>query len=174
MSRMRASAVGVSSLSATTTRIGPDRWRAIEARVWSRLSRRKVHTPTTSDGRSQASFTEGSKRSPAPTHRRRTQADNVTGCALAPPDRTQKTQAPEGSNATLARCCEGAWGCWRRSGLRIAYFVHDLNDAAVAKRISMLRSAGAEVRLAGFRRTAEPVRDVAGIEPLNLGRTHDA
>jgi succinoglycan biosynthesis protein ExoL len=58
--------------------------------------------------------------------------------------------------------------------VRIAYFVHDLNDAAVAKRVWMLRSAGAEVRLAGFRRTAEPVQSVAGLKPLNLGRTHDA
>ena len=58
--------------------------------------------------------------------------------------------------------------------MKIAYFVHDLNDAAVAKRVWMLQSAGAEVRLAGFRRTAEPVDDVAGLRPLNLGRTHDA
>lgn len=58
--------------------------------------------------------------------------------------------------------------------MRIAYFVHDLSDAAVAKRVWMLQNAGAEVRLAGFRRTAEPVRSVAGLEPLDLGRTHDA
>lgn len=58
--------------------------------------------------------------------------------------------------------------------MRIAYFVHDLNDAAVAKRVRMLQAAGGDVRLAGFRRKAEPVRRVAGLTPLNLGQTHDA
>jgi hypothetical protein len=58
--------------------------------------------------------------------------------------------------------------------LKVAYFVHDLNDAAVAKRIWMLQSMGAEVRLAGFRRSTGPVAEVAGLEPLDLGRTHDA
>ena len=36
--------------------------------------------------------------------------------------------------------------------MKIAYFVHDLSDAAVAKRVGMLRDAGAEVALFGFRR----------------------
>ncbi|MGZ3312621.1 MAG: glycosyl transferase family 1 [Caulobacteraceae bacterium] len=58
--------------------------------------------------------------------------------------------------------------------MRVASFVHDLSDAAVAKRVWMLNSAGAEVRLAGFRRTAEPPVAVAGVEPLDLGRTRDA
>jgi hypothetical protein len=58
--------------------------------------------------------------------------------------------------------------------LKVAYFVHDLSDAAVAKRVWMLRSAGAEVRLAGFRRTPAPPASVAGVEPVDLGRTHDA
>jgi len=59
-------------------------------------------------------------------------------------------------------------------GLKIAYFVHDLSDPAVAKRVWMLQGAGAEVRLAGFRRSAQPIKPVAGLEPLDLGRTHDA
>jgi hypothetical protein len=58
--------------------------------------------------------------------------------------------------------------------LKVAYFVHDLSDAAVAKRVWMLQQAGAEVRLAGFRRTAEPPASVAGIAPVDLGRTRDA
>ncbi|HEY4032077.1 MAG TPA: glycosyl transferase family 1 [Caulobacteraceae bacterium] len=58
--------------------------------------------------------------------------------------------------------------------MKVAYFVHDLGDAAVAKRVWMLRAAGAEVCLAGFRRTAEPPASVAGIAPLDLGRTQDA
>jgi hypothetical protein len=58
--------------------------------------------------------------------------------------------------------------------LKVAYFVHDLNDAAVAKRVWMLQTAGAEVRLAGFHRGARPPELVCGLKPLNLGRTHDA
>jgi hypothetical protein len=58
--------------------------------------------------------------------------------------------------------------------LKVAYFVHDLNDAAVAKRVWMLQSAGAEVRLAGFRRSPQAPASVAGITPVDLGRTRDA
>ncbi len=58
--------------------------------------------------------------------------------------------------------------------MKVAYFVHDLNDPAVAKRVWMLTSAGAEVRLAGFRRTPKPPASVAGLKPLDLGRTRDA
>jgi hypothetical protein len=59
-------------------------------------------------------------------------------------------------------------------GLRVAYFVHDLNDAAVAKRVWMLQQAGAQVRLAGFHRGIRPPELVCGLKPLDLGRTHDA
>jgi hypothetical protein len=58
--------------------------------------------------------------------------------------------------------------------LKVAYFVHDLNDAAVAKRVWMLQQAGAEVRLAGFHRGPAPPKSVCGLTPLDLGRTHDA
>jgi len=58
--------------------------------------------------------------------------------------------------------------------LKVAYFVQDLSDPMVARKVWMLKSAGAEVRLAGFRRTAEPPDSVAGVEPLDLGQTHDA
>ena len=58
--------------------------------------------------------------------------------------------------------------------MRVAYFVHDLSDAAVAKRIAMLRTAGAEVVVLGFRRTAQPTREVAGAPAIDLGRTADA
>jgi succinoglycan biosynthesis protein ExoL len=61
-----------------------------------------------------------------------------------------------------------------RARVKIAYFVHDLSDAAVAKRIGMLREAGAQVSLFGFRRTAEPIPVVAGVDAFNLGRTADA
>ena len=36
--------------------------------------------------------------------------------------------------------------------MRIAYFVHDLSDPAVGRRVRMLRTGGAEVTVLGFRR----------------------
>jgi succinoglycan biosynthesis protein ExoL len=58
--------------------------------------------------------------------------------------------------------------------MRLAYFVHDLQDAAVARRIRMLRAGGIrDIALLGFRRTAEPPALVEGIAPVDLGRTAD-
>ena len=58
--------------------------------------------------------------------------------------------------------------------MRIAYFVHDLTDPAVARRVQMLQAGGAEVSLYGFRRNDGAVTDVAGAPAIDLGRTHDA
>lgn len=55
----------------------------------------------------------------------------------------------------------------------IAYMVHDLADAAVARRVRMLRAGGATVRLAGFHRRGAPA-SVEGVPVLDLGRTADA
>ncbi len=55
----------------------------------------------------------------------------------------------------------------------IAYLVHDLGDAAVARRVEGLSAGGAAVRLAGFYRRAAPA-SVAGAPALPLGRSHDA
>ncbi|WP_296718900.1 hypothetical protein [Erythrobacter sp.] len=55
----------------------------------------------------------------------------------------------------------------------IAYLVHDLGDAAVARRVASLTGGGGDVRLAGFFRRPPPDR-VAGTQPLALGRTEDA
>lgn len=57
--------------------------------------------------------------------------------------------------------------------LHISYLVHDLNDAAVARRVAGLMAGGARVRLAGFYRR-DPVEQVAGVPALPLGRTEDA
>lgn len=57
--------------------------------------------------------------------------------------------------------------------LRIAYFVHDLNDPAVARRVGMLSRGGGQVRLLGFHRGAAAPERVAGVEALSLGRTRD-
>jgi hypothetical protein len=56
---------------------------------------------------------------------------------------------------------------------KILYLAHDLADAAVHKRVSMLRDGGAILTVAGFRRTPQPVRDVAGYTPVDLGKTHN-
>lgn len=55
----------------------------------------------------------------------------------------------------------------------ITYLVHDLGDAAAARRVAAFRSGGARVALAGFFRRAAP-QAVAGAPALALGRTHDA
>ncbi|MEP6870001.1 MAG: hypothetical protein ABJA20_15975 [Novosphingobium sp.] len=57
---------------------------------------------------------------------------------------------------------------------KIAYFVHNLADAAVARRIVMLRAGGAEVIVAGFCREEVAPSEVAGARAIALGRTHDA
>lgn len=57
---------------------------------------------------------------------------------------------------------------------RIAYVVHDLGDAAVARRVTMLRAAGADVTLIGFRRGDVAPAAVAGAPAIDLGQTHDA
>jgi hypothetical protein len=57
--------------------------------------------------------------------------------------------------------------------MRIAYFVHDLSDAAVHRRVRMLVAGGAHVKLVGFRRSAERVCSVQGSPAFDLGRTED-
>ncbi len=54
------------------------------------------------------------------------------------------------------------------------YFAHDLGDAAVGRRVRMLQDGGATVTLAGFRRSAAAPDQVAGMHPVDLGRTVDA
>ena len=54
----------------------------------------------------------------------------------------------------------------------VIYFSHDCSDASVRRRVRMLQAAGADVSLIGFRRTDEPLTEVAGVKPIDLGRTH--
>lgn len=54
----------------------------------------------------------------------------------------------------------------------ILYLVHDLNDAAVARRVRMLRDGGAGLVLAGFHRGAAPC-EVEGVDVVPLGQTFD-
>jgi succinoglycan biosynthesis protein ExoL len=57
--------------------------------------------------------------------------------------------------------------------MNLVYFVHDLNDPAVHRRMRMLHAGGAMVSLIGFYR-GEPPAEVDGTVPLPLGRTGDA
>lgn len=55
----------------------------------------------------------------------------------------------------------------------IAYFVHDLGDAAVARRVAMLQAGGAKVRVIGFRRADTAPTAISGAPAIDLGRTSD-
>jgi succinoglycan biosynthesis protein ExoL len=57
--------------------------------------------------------------------------------------------------------------------VRIAYFVQDLSDPAVGRRVQMLQAGGADIVLFGFRRNGPLVASVAGAPAVDLGRTHD-
>ena len=57
--------------------------------------------------------------------------------------------------------------------MRIAYFVHDLADAAVHRRVRMMRSF-ADVTLLGFHRSDTAVLQLDGVDTVDLGRTMDA
>lgn len=50
--------------------------------------------------------------------------------------------------------------------LNILYFVHDLADPAVRRRVLMLQAGGARVALAGFRRGDNRLADVGGVVPI--------
>ena len=55
--------------------------------------------------------------------------------------------------------------------MRITYFVHDLSDPAVTQRVRMLRAAGGQVKLLGFRRPSAPVPHIDDVESVDLGQT---
>ena len=55
----------------------------------------------------------------------------------------------------------------------IAYLVHDLSDAAVARRVEMYSAGGARVALAGFRRGSPVNANVGNAAPFDLGNTYD-
>ena len=57
--------------------------------------------------------------------------------------------------------------------MKAAYFVHDLNDPAVHRRVRMLQDGGASVVLLGFCRGSPPTT-IDGVAPLVIGRTESA
>lgn len=58
--------------------------------------------------------------------------------------------------------------------LKILVLAHDLSDAAIHRRVAMLKTGGARVSVAGFRRTDEIIRDVEGCPAVDFGRTYNA
>ena len=58
--------------------------------------------------------------------------------------------------------------------MKLAYFVHDLTDPAVRRRVRMLQAGGAEPVVLGFRRADAAPESIEGAAALDLGRTYDA
>ncbi|MDZ4319308.1 MAG: glycosyl transferase family 1, partial [Phenylobacterium sp.] len=58
--------------------------------------------------------------------------------------------------------------------MKLAYFVHDVHDAAVARRVDMLQRGGAQVTVLGFRRSDTPLTQILGAPVFDLGRSFDA
>lgn len=61
-----------------------------------------------------------------------------------------------------------------RLAVKLAYFVHDVHDAAVARRVDMLQRGGAQVLVLGFRRSDTPRTELLGAPVVDLGRSFDA
>jgi hypothetical protein len=57
--------------------------------------------------------------------------------------------------------------------VKLAYFVHDLTDPAVARRVRMLKAGGAEPVILGFRRSDTAPGSIEGCATFDLGRTYD-
>lgn len=57
---------------------------------------------------------------------------------------------------------------------RIAYFVHNLSDPAVLRRVRMLHAGGARVIVLGFRRGNDVPAHLDGAPTIDLGQTADA
>jgi hypothetical protein len=58
--------------------------------------------------------------------------------------------------------------------VKLAYFVHDLTDPAVARRVRMLWAGGADPIVLGFRRSEAAPARIEGAPAIDLGRTYDA
>jgi hypothetical protein len=58
--------------------------------------------------------------------------------------------------------------------VKLAYFVHDLTDPAVRRRVRMLRAGGVEPVVLGFRRADAAPAAIEDAPAVDLGRTYDA
>lgn len=57
--------------------------------------------------------------------------------------------------------------------MKIVYFVHDVHDAAVARRVMMFNAAGATTTVLGFRRRDHTLAQLCGAQVIDLGKTED-
>ena len=57
---------------------------------------------------------------------------------------------------------------------RLVYVVYNVDDPAVHRRVRMLRRAGVEALVVGFRRSAEPLDGIEGAPMVDLGRNANA
>jgi succinoglycan biosynthesis protein ExoL len=57
--------------------------------------------------------------------------------------------------------------------MKIAYFAHNINDSAVARRVEMLTLGGARVHVAAFRRGEPHLAILGEAVPIDLGQTFD-
>lgn len=57
--------------------------------------------------------------------------------------------------------------------MKLAYFVHDLTDPAVTRRVRMLKAGGAQPVILGFRRAEQAPESLEGCPTFDLGRTYD-
>jgi succinoglycan biosynthesis protein ExoL len=55
----------------------------------------------------------------------------------------------------------------------VLLLAHDLSDAGIARRIQMLQSGGADVTVAGFRRTTLPITNLYGCLTVDFGETRN-
>jgi succinoglycan biosynthesis protein ExoL len=78
----------------------------------------------------------------------------------------------------LYRAIDGSFGNAAQAygvalSVKIAYFVHDLCDPAVTRRVRMLLAGGAVIRVIGFRRNEIIPSFPEGVSVVDLGRTTD-
>jgi len=57
--------------------------------------------------------------------------------------------------------------------VKVAYFVHDVGDPAIRRRVAMLKAGDGAVTIMGFRRSERPMAEMAGLPVIDLGRTFD-
>ncbi|OYX61914.1 MAG: hypothetical protein B7Y89_11550 [Novosphingobium sp. 32-60-15] len=57
--------------------------------------------------------------------------------------------------------------------MKIVYFVHDVHDAAVERRVRMFNASGATTTVLGFRRRDQPLTQLLGAQVIDLGKTED-
>lgn len=58
--------------------------------------------------------------------------------------------------------------------MKVVYFVHNVGDPAVARRVEMLHAGGADVVVIGFRRDRQTPLSIPGVEVIELGQSFDA